>query len=78
MCSVPWPHDLEVVARNFVPWVTALDTKVTANFRPPLRPQEFTKCQQLSAPSPGDDLRLKSAIRLRGQNCTQRFLRVSL
>ena len=28
---------------------------------------------KLSAPSPGDDLRSKSAIRLRGQNCTQRF-----
>ena len=27
----------------------------------------------LSAPPPGDDLRSKSAIRLRGQNCTQRF-----
>ena len=27
----------------------------------------------LSAPSPGDDLRSKSAIRLRGQNCTQRI-----
>ena len=29
---------------------------------------------ELSAPSPGDALRLKSAILLRGQNCTQRFL----
>ena len=29
--------------------------------------------QDLSAPSPGDDSRSKSAIRLRGQTCTQRF-----
>ena len=28
---------------------------------------------ELSAPSPGDDLRLRLAIRLRGSNCTQRF-----
>ena len=27
----------------------------------------------LSAPSPGDDLQPKSAIRLHGQNCTQRL-----
>ena len=30
--------------------------------------------RDLSAPSPGDDWRPKSAIRLRGQNSTQRFL----
>ena len=33
--------------------------------------QEFL--EHLSAPSPGDALRSKSAIRCRGQKCTQRF-----
>ena len=27
----------------------------------------------VSAPSPGDDLRSKFAVRLRGQDCTRRF-----
>ena len=32
----------------------------------------------LSAPSPGDGLRSKSAMRLRGQNCMQQFFNGSL
>ena len=40
-----------------------------------LAPKKSRETWQLSAPSPGNDLRSKSAIRLCGQNCTQRFFK---
>ena len=59
-CTTHWLADLRVIAHKDAKW-QLYSNRHTQHPR-----------LGLSAPSTGDDLRSKSAIRLRGHNCTQR------